>query len=143
MKRVITYGTFDLLHYGHINLLKRAKALGDYLVVALSTDEFNWNEKQKKCYFSYEKRKQLLEAIRYVDLVIPEEDWEQKQTDVKEYRIDTFVMGDDWKGKFDFLKDMCEVVYLERTPEISTTQIKHDIGANATEKMNKPYGIPG
>ena len=97
MKRVITYGTFDLLHYGHINLLKRAKALGDYLVVALSTDEFNWNEKQKKCYFSYEKRKQLLEAIRYVDLVIPEENWEQKETDVKEYRIDTFVMCDDFK----------------------------------------------
>ena len=84
MKRVITYGTFDLLHYGHINLLKRAKALGDYLIVALSTDEFNWNEKQKKCYFSYEKRKALLEAIRYVDLVIPEESWEQKKTDVKE-----------------------------------------------------------
>lgn len=128
MKRVITYGTFDLLHYGHINLLKRAKALGDYLVVALSTDEFNWNEKQKKCYFSYEKRKALLEAIRYVDLVIPEESWEQKKTDVKEYHIDTFVIGDDWKGKFDFLKEQCEVVYLERTPEISTTKIKQDIG---------------
>ncbi len=124
MKRVITYGTFDLLHYGHINLLKRAKALGDYLIVALSTDEFNWNEKQKKCYFSYEKRKQLLEAVRYVDLVIPEESWEQKKTDVKEYHIDTFVIGDDWKGKFDFLSDLCQVVYLPRTPEISTTQIK-------------------
>jgi len=101
MKRVITYGTFDLLHYGHINLLRRARQLGDYLIVGLSTDEFNWNEKQKKCYFSYEKRKQLLEAIRYVDLVIPEENWEQKRTDVKEYHVDTFVMGDDWKGKFD------------------------------------------
>ena len=98
------------------------------LIVALSTDEFNWNEKQKKCYFSYEKRKALLEAIRYVDLVIPEESWEQKKTDVKEYHIDTFVIGDDWKGKFDFLKDQCEVVYLERTPEISTTKIKEDIG---------------
>ena len=128
LKRVITYGTFDLLHYGHINLLKRAKALGDYLIVALSTDEFNWNEKQKKCYFSYEKRKALLEAIRYVDLVIPEENWEQKITDVKEYHIDTFVMGDDWEGKFDFLKEYCEVVYLPRTPEISTTQIKKDLG---------------
>ena len=127
MKRIITYGTFDLLHYGHINLLRRAKALGDYLIVALSTDEFNWNEKQKKCYFSYEKRKQLLEAIRYVDLVIPEENWEQKKSDVKEYHIDTFVMGDDWKGKFDFLKANCEVVYLERTPEISTTKIKTDL----------------
>ena len=127
MKRVITYGTFDLLHYGHINLLKRAKSLGDYLIVALSTDEFNWNEKQKKCYFSYEKRKALLEAIRYVDLVIPEESWEQKSTDVGLYHVDTFVIGDDWKGKFDFLKEKCEVVYLERTPEISTTQIKKDL----------------
>ena len=127
MKRVITYGTFDLLHYGHINLLRRAKQLGDYLIVALSTDEFNWNEKRKKCYFSYEQRKQLLEAIRYVDLVIPEENWEQKKTDVKEYHIDTFVIGDDWTGKFDFLKEQCEVVYLPRTPEISTTQIKNDL----------------
>src|SRR5699024_8972711 len=118
MKRVITYGTFDLLHYGHINLLRRAKQYGDYLIVALSTDEFNWNEKQKKCYFSYEKRKQLLEAIRYVDLVIPEENWEQKRTDVKEYHVDTFVMGDDWEGKFDFLKDLCQVVYMPRTPGI-------------------------
>lgn len=128
MKRVITYGTFDLLHYGHINLLRRAKALGDYLVVAISTDEFNWNEKQKKCYFTYEQRKALVEAVRYVDLVIPEESWEQKKTDVHEYHIDTFVIGDDWKGKFDFLKDEgCEVVYLPRTPEISTTQIKYDL----------------
>lgn len=128
MKRVITYGTFDLLHYGHINILRRAKELGDYLVVALSTDEFNWNEKQKKCYFSYEQRKQLLEAIRYVDLVIPETCWEQKKTDIKLYQIDTFVIGDDWKGKFDFLKDEgAEVVYLPRTPEISTTQIKKDL----------------
>ncbi len=128
MKRVITYGTFDLLHYGHINLLKRAKALGDYLVVVLSTDEFNWNEKQKKCYFTYEQRKALLESIRYVDLVVPETCWEQKKIDVHEYHIDTFVMGDDWQGKFDFLKDEgVEVVYLPRTPEISTTQIKKDL----------------
>lgn len=127
MKRIITYGTFDLLHYGHINLLRRAKQLGDYLVVALSTDEFNWNSKSKKCYFSYEIRKQLLESIRYVDLVIPEENWEQKVNDIKEYHIDTFVMGNDWEGKFDFLKDFCDVVYLPRTPEISTTQKKKDL----------------
>ncbi|MBO4336891.1 MAG: glycerol-3-phosphate cytidylyltransferase [Lachnospiraceae bacterium] len=127
MKKVITYGTFDLLHYGHVNLLQRAKSYGDYLIVALSTDEFNWNEKQKKCYFSYEKRKKLLEAIRYVDLVIPENSWEQKVSDVKEFKVDTFVIGDDWEGKFDFLKDLCEVVYLPRTPEISTTQIKEDL----------------
>lgn len=127
MKKIITYGTFDLLHYGHINLLKRAKELGDYLIVALSTDEFNWDCKQKKCYFSYEERKKLLEAVRYVDLVIPESCWEQKRSDVKEFRVDTFVMGDDWKGKFDDLKDLCEVVYLPRTPEISSSQIKQDL----------------
>lgn len=128
MKKVITYGTFDLLHYGHINLLKRAKALGDYLIVALSTDEFNWESKQKKCYFTYEQRKTLLEAVRYVDLVIPEESWEQKRSDVHEFRVDTFVMGDDWRGKFDFLGDEgVEVVYLPRTPEISTTAIKKNL----------------
>lgn len=125
MKKIITYGTFDLLHYGHINILKRAKELGDYLIVALSTDEFNENSKNKKSYFKYEERKKLLESIRYVDLVIPEENWEQKISDVKEFKIDTFVIGDDWKDKFDFLKEYCEVVYLKRTPEISTAQIKN------------------
>lgn len=127
MKKIITYGTFDLLHYGHINLLQRAKALGDYLIVALSTDEFNSEMKGKVTYFSYEERKRLLEAIRYVDLVIPEENWEQKISDVKEFKVDTFVMGNDWEGKFDFLKPYCEVVYLDRTPEISTTKIKSDL----------------
>ena len=106
MKRVITYGTFDLLHYGHIQLFKRAKALGDYLIVAVSTDDFNWNEKHKKCFFSYEQRKMLVESIRYVDLVIPETCWEQKKKDVHDLGgVDVFVMGDDWQGKFDFLKD--------------------------------------
>ena len=132
MRKVITYGTFDLLHAGHINLLRRAKELGDYLIVVVSTDEFNWNEKRKKCYFSYEERKKLVEAVRYVDLVIPEENWDQKISDVKEYHVDTFVMGDDWKGKFDFLKDYCEVVYLPRTQGISTTEIKQDLGLNGT-----------
>ncbi len=128
MRRVITYGTFDLLHYGHINLLRRAKELGDYLVVALSTDEFNEKEKGKRTYFSYEQRKRMLEAIRYVDLVIPEETWAQKREDAHELHIDMFVMGDDWTGKFDFLeKEGVEVVYLPRTPEISTTQIKEDL----------------
>jgi len=129
LKRIITYGTFDLLHYGHINLLRRAKELGDYLIVGLSTNKFN-EIKGKKCYFSYEERKKLLEAIRYVDLVIPEECWEQKIQDIKEYKVDIFVMGNDWEGKFDFLKDYCEVIYLERTPEISTTKIKTDLGLN-------------
>ncbi len=129
MKRVITYGTFDMLHYGHINLLRRARELGDYLVVALSTDEFNWNEKQKKCFFTYDQRKQLLEAVRYVDEVIPETAWEQKRTDIHDHDIDVFVMGDDWAGRFDFLKEEgAEVVYLPRTPDISTTQIKQNLG---------------
>lgn len=128
MKRVITYGTFDLLHYGHINLLKRAKALGDYLIVALSTNEFNKLEKNKECYFDYEKRKSLLEAIRYVDLVIPEENWDQKISDIEKYHVDVFVIGDDWQGKFDYLTDFgIEVVYLSRTKEISTTKIKNDL----------------
>lgn len=127
MKRVITYGTFDLLHYGHINLLKRAKELGDYLIVALSTDEFNSIEKGKKTYFTYEERKKLLESIRYVDLVIPERNWEQKATDVLDYKVDIFAIGNDWQGKFDFLKDKCEVIYLSRTPEISTTKIKSEL----------------
>lgn len=129
MKRVITYGTFDMLHYGHINLLRRAKEQGDYLIVALSTDEFNWQEKHKRIYFEFEKRKQLLEAIRYVDLVIPEESWEQKVSDMTVYQVDTFVMGDDWQGEFDYLADQTdvEVIYLPRTLEVSTTQIKQDL----------------
>lgn len=128
MVRVITYGTYDLLHYGHINLLRRAKELGDYLIVGLSSEEFNKVGKGKVCYFSYEQRKAMLEAVRYVDLVIPECDWDQKRSDVHEHDVDIFVMGDDWKGEFDFLeKEGIKVVYLERTPEISTTQIKDDL----------------
>lgn len=127
MKKIITYGTFDLLHYGHINLLKKAKELGDYLIVGLSTDEFNINSKNKKSFFSYEQRKILLEAIKYVDLVIPENNWEQKIKDVTKYNVDIFVIGNDWKNKFDFLNTECEVIYLERTPEISTTQIKNEL----------------
>lgn len=128
MKRILTYGTFDLLHYGHIRILKRAKEMGDYLVVALSTDEFNAT-KGKKAYHSYETRKKMLEAIRYVDLVIPENNWEQKVQDIKDYKIDVCVMGSDWAGsdKFDYLKEYCDVVFLERTPGISTSQIKNDL----------------
>lgn len=126
MKTVITYGTFDLLHYGHINLLRRAKELGDYLIVALSTDEFNLI-KDKKSYFNYDERKKILEAIRYVDLVIEESNWEQKITDVHKYNVDIFVIGNDWEGKFNFLNKYCKVIYLERTEDISTTIIKQDI----------------
>ena len=126
MKRVITYGTFDLLHPGHINLLRRSKDLGDELYVGLSTDEFN-KVKGKTAVLTYEQRKTVLESIRYVDHVFPESDWEQKTSDIKKYGISCFVMGDDWKGKFDFLKDYCTVVYLPRTPDISTTDIKQKI----------------
>lgn len=129
MKRVLTYGTFDLLHYGHINLLKHAKQYGDCLIVALSTDEFNNNEKNKHCFFTYEKRKQILQAIRYVDLVIPEKSWGQKEDDVKQYEVDVFVIGDDWKGKFDYLNKYCEVHYVARTPEVSTSLIKSKLRA--------------
>ena len=126
MKKIITYGTFDLLHWGHVQLLERAKSLGDYLIVATSTDEFN-AIKHKEAYHSFEHRKYILEAIRYVDKVIPESTWDQKINDIKKYDIDTFVMGDDWKGQFDFLKEYCEVIYLPRTNGISTTQIKRDL----------------
>ncbi|EEY2671481.1 glycerol-3-phosphate cytidylyltransferase [Listeria monocytogenes] len=126
MKKVITYGTFDLIHWGHIRLLERAKALGDYLIVAISTDEFN-RIKHKEAYHNFEHRKLILEAIRYVDEVIPESNWEQKSEDVKNRDIDIFVMGDDWEGEFDFLKPYCEVVYLPRTDGISTSKIKDDL----------------
>ncbi|AUJ51932.1 glycerol-3-phosphate cytidylyltransferase [Staphylococcus hominis] len=126
MRRVITYGTYDLLHYGHIELLRRAREMGDYLIVALSTDEFN-QIKNKKSYYDFEQRKMMLESIRYVDLVIPEDGWGQKETDVDRYDVDVFVMGHDWEGKFDFLKDKCEVVYLKRTEGISTTKIKQEL----------------
>ena len=141
MKRILTYGTFDLLHYGHIRLLQRAKALGDYLVVALSTDEFNAG-KGKKSYHNYETRKKMLEAVRYVDLVIPEECWEQKKLDVEKYDIDVVVMGSDWAGsdRFDYLKEYCEVVYLDRTEGISTTKIKKDLGLQ--EPVNGVDQIP-
>lgn len=125
LRRVLTYGTYDLLHYGHVRLLQRAAALGDYLVVALSTDEFNAG-KGKTSFYDYETRKEMLEAIRYVDLVIPESDWGQKIDDVKEYHIDTVVMGGDWEGdpRFEALREYCDVVYLDRTEGISTTDVK-------------------
>jgi glycerol-3-phosphate cytidylyltransferase len=126
MKTVITYGTFDLLHVGHIRLLERAKALGDYLIVGLSTDEFN-EMKHKSAFLPYEQRKEILEAIKYVDLVIPETCWEQKISDVQKHSAGVFVMGDDWEGEFDFLKDHCEVVYLSRTHDISTSTLKRKL----------------
>lgn len=131
MIRVLTYGTFDLLHYGHIRLLQRAKALGDYLIVGLSTDDFN-AIKGKKAFHDYETRKLMLEAVRYVDLVIPEEKWEQKIDDIKTYKVDICVMGKDWESsdKFDYLKGYCDLRFLERTEGISTTRIKEELGAD-------------
>ena len=141
MKRVITYGTFDLLHYGHIRLLKRAKKLGDYLIVAVSTDEFN-AIKGKKAYHNYKTRKEMLESVRYVDLVIPEDNWEQKIKDVQDYKVDIVVMGSDWAGsdKFDYLKEYCEVIYLDRTEGVSTTKIKKEL--NLQEPINGKNQIP-
>lgn len=130
MKTVITYGTFDLFHIGHLRILQRARSLaGDdgRLIVAVSTDRFNWVEKHKKCAIPDWQRMEIVGALKCVDLVIPEDTWEQKRTDVEKYNVDVFVMGDDWEGKFDFLKKQCEVVYLPRTPDISSTQIKGDL----------------
>ena len=124
MKRVLTYGTFDLFHIGHIRLLERARALGDSLVVGHSTDEFNL-KKGKKSVFGYAERFAILSAVRHVDKIIPEDNWEQKLDDVIANEISVFVIGDDWEGKFDFLMPHCEVVYLPRTSGISTTYIKY------------------
>ena len=130
--KVITYGTFDLLHIGHINFLRRAKELGDYLIVGLSSDEFNLL-KGKKAFFDFNERKKILESIKYVDNVIVENSWEQKILDIKKYNADILVMGDDWLGKFDYLKEYCKVIYLPRTKNISTTFIKNKLG-NENEK---------
>ena len=129
LRRVLTYGTYDLLHYGHIRLLQRAASLGDYLIVAASTDEFNAS-KGKQSFYTYEMRKEMLEAIRYVDLVIPEQSWDQKPLDVQRYEVDVVVMGSDWAGdeRFESLREYCELVFLDRTDGISTTDIKRELG---------------
>lgn len=134
MKRVITYGTFDLFHYGHLKILERAKSFGDFLIVAVSTDEFN-RQKGKVSIYPFEHRKAIVEQIKFVDMVIPETSWEQKAEDIKKYNIDVFVIGDDWKGKFDYLKDLCEVIYLPRTSIISSTGLKDFI--NQTKNLEK------
>ena len=134
MIKVITYGTFDLIHRGHINILMRARALGDHLTVALSTDEFN-QVKDKTCYYTYEERKFILESIRFVDSVIPEKAWEQKEDDILSHNISIFVMGDDWSGKFDYLDKICGVIYLSRTAGISTTKVKNDLRARSPQQL--------
>ncbi|PSV24650.1 MULTISPECIES: glycerol-3-phosphate cytidylyltransferase [unclassified Photobacterium] len=128
MKVVITYGTFDLFHVGHVRLLKRLSSLGDKLVVGLSSDEFN-SKKGKKSFFSYSEREEILNSCRYVDLVFPEDNWDQKKDDILKYQANIFAMGDDWKGKFDTLKDYCDVIYLPRTEDISTTEIKKTLSS--------------
>ena len=125
-KTIITYGTFDLFHIGHLNLLKRLKKMGTKLIVGVSTDEFN-SLKGKKIFIPYEQRAEIISNIKCVDLVIPENSWEQKIEDVKQYQVDVFVIGNDWKNKFDYLKEFCDVVYLERTKNVSTTQIKQSL----------------
>jgi len=122
MVKVITYGTFDTFHYGHLELLRRAKQMGDYLIVGLSTDEFN-ELKGKSSKFSYSKRKEWLESIKCVDEIIEENSWEQKETDIKSKGVSLFVIGDDWRGKFDNLP--CQVKYIERTDGVSSTKMKN------------------
>ena len=138
MKTIITYGTFDLFHIGHLNLLKRARELGDRLVVVLSTDEFNLSMKGKVTAIPYEDRKEILEALRCVDLVIAEESWDQKIEDVKEHTVDVFVMGFDWQGKFDFLSEYCEVIYFPRTECVSSTGIKQHIKSGSSDQIRAP-----
>ncbi|MDD2850481.1 MAG: glycerol-3-phosphate cytidylyltransferase [Desulfuromonadaceae bacterium] len=146
MKKVLTYGTFDLFHIGHLKILERAKSLGDYLVVGVSTDEFN-ALKNKKCALPYWQRIEIVRAIRFVDKAIPETNWEQKIADIKENGIDIFVMGDDWVGRFDFLKPHCKVVYLPRTPDISSTGIKTGLAADKdnfsrADRLPSPSFLP-
>lgn len=129
MKIILTYGTFDLLHYGHLNILKRCKAMGDYLIVGLSSDEFN-ALKGKTSVMSFEERKEFLDNIKYVDLVIKEDCWDQKSKDIEKYHVDTLVMGDDWHGEFDHLKPLCDVAYLPRTKSVSTTELKKILKLN-------------
>jgi glycerol-3-phosphate cytidylyltransferase len=125
-KTIITYGTFDMFHIGHLYLLKRLKSMGDTLIVAVSTDKFN-ELKGKKTLIPYNQRAEIVRSIRYVDSVIPETSWDQKISDVKEHNVDIFAIGSDWKGKFDFLNEHCEVVYLDRTDGISTSELKKSL----------------
>jgi glycerol-3-phosphate cytidylyltransferase len=130
---VITYGTFDLFHIGHLKLLQRLKSLGTKLIVAVSTDEFN-ESKGKKNIIPYAQRAEIVSNIKCVDMVIPENNWEQKIGDVKKYDVNIFSIGNDWEGKFDFLKDYCEVIYLDRTENISTTQLKNTLKTFSVSK---------
>ena len=142
MRTILTYGTYDLIHVGHINLLRRARELGDRLIVGLSTDEFNLG-KDKRSIFSFPERRIILEAIEYVDVVIPEETWEQKRQDIADHDVDALVMGDDWEGKFDDLRTACEVIYVPRTAEISTTYFKNRIVLDSERDGRITVNYPG
>ncbi|MFA0438165.1 adenylyltransferase/cytidyltransferase family protein [Vibrio breoganii] len=136
MVTVITYGTFDLFHVGHVRLLQRLSKLGDRLVVGISSDQFN-EKKGKKSFFSYQERAEIVAACKYVDEVFPENNWEQKADDINIYSADIFAMGDDWVGKFDYLNKYCKVVYLRRTEDISTTEIKNKIASIKAMDLEK------
>jgi glycerol-3-phosphate cytidylyltransferase len=137
MITVLTYGTYDLLHAGHIRFLKRARAMGHFLIVGLSTDHFN-NIKGKKAFYSYARRKEILESIRYVTKVIPERTWAQKATDIRKYGAACLVQTSDWKGKFDRFRSLCEVIYLPRTRGISTSLIKSTLHDGKCTKKQLP-----
>ncbi len=136
MKTVLTYGTFDLFHIGHVRLLRRLKELGDRLIVAASSDEFN-KLKGKRCIIPFEQRVEILRSVKYIDLVIPEHNWEQKESDIRQYDVNIFAMGEDWKGKFDHLKDLCEVIYLPRTGGISSSEIKSLLSVLDSNKIQQ------
>ncbi|MFB2642598.1 adenylyltransferase/cytidyltransferase family protein [Shewanella bicestrii] len=131
MKTIITYGTYDLFHYGHVRLFQRLKAMGDKLIVGVSTDEFN-ALKGKAAFFNYQQRAEMVAACKYVDVVIPETHWQQKPQDIVALDVDIFGMGDDWQGKFDYLGTLCQVIYLGRTEAISTTEIKTNLAIPQT-----------
>lgn len=134
-KVVITYGTFDLFHVGHLKLLQRLSQMGDKLIVGISTDEFNLS-KGKRCIIPYEQRAEIVQNIKQVDLVIPERSWDQKSNDIREHNVDIFAMGSDWRGKFDDLNELCSVVYLERTEGISTSELKELLSSIDKDKIN-------
>jgi glycerol-3-phosphate cytidylyltransferase len=142
-KTVITYGTFDMFHVGHLNLINRASQLGNRLIVAVSTDRFN-SEKGKRCLVPYSQRAEIVGAIKRVDLVIPEDGWAQKSEDISKYGVDVFVIGDDWAGRFDSLKSLCEVVYLPRTQNVSTTELKaslKSLSSPSLEDLQKAFEV--
>ncbi len=126
MKRVLTYGTFDVLHYAHIEFLRKAKSYGDYLIVGVSNDDFNENVKHKKAYYPYKIRKKMIDAIKYVDKTIEQKSFEQKKEDILKYNIDVLISSEEYRGKYDYLKEYCKVVYLKKGKNISSTKVRNE-----------------